>query len=156
MDNKTKSFITHCLWVALVLFVIRYLICSFNSLYDFIGAAGEVISVTVIIIGLYSKLLWRYNPFEKTPKLMGTYSGIIEYNFSGKIEQKDISVTIKQTLFSIKVQISTNEITSNTIVGNLVEENDEYILYYTYITNPKSEYSEKIPFNMAPVDFQLI
>lgn len=87
---------------------------------------------------------------------MGTYSGIIEYNFSGKIEQKDISVTIKQTLFSIKVQISTNEITSNTIVGNLVEENDEYILYYTYITNPKSEYSEKIPFNMAPVDFQLI
>ncbi len=145
MDNKTKKFITQGLWVALVLFVIRYLICNFNSLYDFIGAAGEVISVTIIIIGLYSRFLWQYNPFEKTPKLMGTYNGVIEYNFSGIVEQKDISVTIKQSLFSIKVQITTNEITSNTIIGNLVEENDEYILYYTYITNPKSKYSKENP-----------
>ena len=37
------------------------------------------------------------------------------------------------------MQITTNEITSNTIVANLVEENEEYILYYTYITNPKSK-----------------
>ena len=145
MDNKTKKFITQCLWVALVLFVIRYLTYNFNSLYDFIGAAGEVISVTVIIMGLYSKLLWQYNPLEKTPKLMGKYNGKIEYNFSGIVEKKDISVAIKQSLFSIKVQITTNEITSNTIVGNLVEENDEYILYYTYITNPKSKYSKENP-----------
>lgn len=145
MDNKTTKFITKGLWVALVLFVIRYLICNFNSLYDFIGAAGEVISITVIIMGLYSGFLWRYNPLEKTPKLMGEYNGVIEYNFSGTLEQKDTLVTIKQTLLSTKVQITTNEITSNTIVGNLVEENDEYILYYTYITNPKSKYSKENP-----------
>lgn len=145
MDNKTTKFITKGLWVALVLFVIRYLMCNFNSLYDFIGAAGEVISITVIIMGLYNGVLWRYNPLEKTPKLMGKYNGVIEYNFSGTLEQKDTSVTIKQTLLSIKVRITTNEITSNTIFGNLVEENDEYILYYTYITNPKSKYSKENP-----------
>lgn len=145
MDNRTTKFLTKCLWVALILFVLRYLIRNFESLYDFLGAAGEVISVTIIIMGLYSGVLWRYNPFEKIPKLMGKYEGIIEYNFSGTPEKKKTTVTIKQTLLSIQVQIATNEITSNTILGNLNEENDQYVLYYTYITNPKSKYSDENP-----------
>lgn len=145
MDNKTIKFLSKGLWVALVLFVIRYLLWNFNSLYDFIGAAGEVVSVTIILMGIYSSILWRYNPLEKTPKLMGTYQGIIEYSFNGAAEEKETFVKIKQTLLSIKIQITTNEITSNTIVGNLVEENDEYVLYYTYITNPRSKYSKENP-----------
>lgn len=76
---------------------------------------------------------------------MGVYKGIIKYNFNGAASKKDTLVKIKQTLFSIKVQITTNEITSNTIVGNLVKENEEYVLYYTYITNPKSKYSKENP-----------
>ena len=76
---------------------------------------------------------------------MGKYEGIIEYNYSGKLEKKKTFVIIKQTLFSTKVEITTNEITSNTIVSNLVNENDEYVLYYTYITNPKSKYSLENP-----------
>lgn len=76
---------------------------------------------------------------------MGTYQGIIEYSFNGVAEEKETFVKIKQTLLSIKIQITTNEITSNTIVGNLVEENDEYVLYYTYITNPRSKYSKENP-----------
>lgn len=145
MDNRTTKFLSKSLWLALILFVLRYLIWNFSSLYDFIGAAGEVISVTLFIMGLYSGWLWRYNPFEKVPKLMGTYNGIIEYNFDGKQSRKNTVVIIRQTLLSIKIQIKTNEITSNTIVGNLVEERDEYILYYTYITNPKSKYSKINP-----------
>ena len=62
-----------------------------------------------------------------------------------ELQQKDTFVRIRQTLLSVKVQITTNEITSNTIVANLVEENEEYILYYTYITNPKSKYSKENP-----------
>lgn len=145
MDNRIIKFLSKSLWVALVLFVFRYLIWSFSSFYDFIGAAGEVISVTICIMGLYSGFLWRYNPFEKVPKLMGTYNGVIEYSFGEKRAKKDTVVKIRQTLLSIKIQITTNEITSNTIVGNLIEESDEYILYYTYITNPKSKYSKENP-----------
>ena len=51
----------------------------------------------------------------------------------------------KSPIIPSKIQIKTNEITSNTIVGNLVEEMNEYILYYTYITNPKSKYSKLNP-----------
>lgn len=145
LDNKITKFLSESLWVVLILFVVRYLIWRFNSLYDFIGAAGEVISITIIIMGLYSGLLWRYNPLEKTPKLMGEYKGIIEYNFDGVKAKKDTFVKISQTLLSIKIQITTNEITSKTVVGNLIEENNEYVLYYTYITNPKSKYSKDNP-----------
>ena len=145
LDNIITKFLSKSLWVALVLFVFRYLLWRFNSLYDFIGAAGEVVSITIVIMGLYSSLIWRYNPFEKTPKLMGTYKGVIEYNFNDITSKKDTYVKIKQSLLSIKIQITTNEITSNTIAGNLVEENNEYVLYYTYITNPKSKYSKMNP-----------
>lgn len=145
MDSRIIKLLSKSLWVALALFAIRYLIWNFNSLYDFIGAAGEVISFTIVIMGLYSGFLWRYNPLEKIPKLMGDYEGVIEYSYNGTVVKKDTFVKIRQTLLSIKVQITTNEITSNTIVANLVEENEEYILYYTYITNPKSKYSKKNP-----------
>ena len=145
MDSRIIKLLSKSLWVALALFAIRYLIWNFNSLYDFIGAAGEVISITIVIMGLYSGFLWRYNPFEKIPKLMGLYEGIIEYSYNGTMAKKDTFVKIRQTLLSTKVQITTNEITSNTIVANLVEENEEYVLYYTYITNPKSKYSKENP-----------
>lgn len=49
MDNKIAKFLSKSLWVALILFVIRYLLWSFSSLYDFIGAAGEVISITITL-----------------------------------------------------------------------------------------------------------
>lgn len=145
MDDRIKKFSEKSLWVALILFVIRYLIFQFESLYDFLGAASEVIAVTLILMGAYNCFLWRLNPLEKTPKLMGTYKGHIEYNYNGESSSKDTKVIIKQTLLSIKVQITTNEITSNTIVGNLVVENDNYVLYYIYITNPKSKYSKENP-----------
>lgn len=145
LDNRTIKFLSKSLWVALFLFVIRYLLCSFNSIYDFIGAAGEVISITTILMGIYCSFLWKYNPLEKTPKLMGTYRGVIEYCFNGVVDKKETIVIIKQTLLSIKISIKTNEIISNTIIGNFVEENDENVLYYTYITNPKSKYSKENP-----------
>jgi hypothetical protein len=116
-----------------------------ESPYDYFGASGEAISITIIIMGLYNSVLWKFNPLEKVPSLVGTYIGNIEYNFSGEYETKDITVIINQTSLSVKVRIVTNEITSNTIVGNIIEENDNYILYYTYITNPQSRYGKDNP-----------
>ena len=145
MDNKTINLLSKSLWVALSLFAIRFLLCRFTSIYNFFGAAGEVVSLTTILMLLYCRFLWKYNPLEKTPKLMGTYRGTIEYCFNGAAENKNTTVIIKQTLLSIKISINTNEIISNTIIGNLVKENDENVLYYTYITNPKSKYSKENP-----------
>lgn len=145
MGDHANKFLIKALWAAIALFAFRCLICMPKSSYDCFGAAGEAISVTSILMGLYNAFLWKFNPLEKSPRLTGTYNGHIAYNFSGKNSTKDVTVIITQTALSVKVKIITNEITSNTIVGNLIEENDDYVLYYTYITNPQSKYSKENP-----------
>ena len=88
LETRIIKLLSKSLWVALILFAIRYLIWNFDSFYDFIGAAGEVITITIAITGLYSGFLWRYNPFEKIPKLMGLYEGVIEYSYNGVIAKR--------------------------------------------------------------------
>ena len=145
MDKKITDFLKKCLYVGIIIFTVRWVLFPIDSVYDFLGAASEVISITVLIMGVYCSVLWKYNPMEKTPKIAGSYTGVIEYNIDGVFEKKDTTVIIKQTLLSTKVQIVTNEITSNTITSDLIQENNQYVLYYTYLTSPKSKYSKKNP-----------
>lgn len=145
MEERVSKFLTKGLWVAIALFILLFLILKPTSAYDYFGVAGEAIGIAVIIMGVYNAILWRYNPLEKAPRLMGQYNGHIEYNFTGALESKPVNVIIKQTALTVTVKIVTDEITSNTITSNLVEENDEFVLYYTYITNPRSRYSGENP-----------
>jgi hypothetical protein len=131
--------------MVLVLFVIRCFISEPTSLYDYFGFAGEAIGVAIILMGFYERLLWQYNPLEKIPKIKGEYSGYIEYSYNGTFDKKEATIKIKQSLLSTNVKIITDEITSNTIASSIVYENGEFILYYTYITNPKSKYSKDNP-----------
>lgn len=155
MENNVKNVFTKGLWIYSILFLIRYFLLPIETFYDFIGAAGEVIFITFIIIGVYCKKLWRYNPCEKMPKLEGTYRGKIKYCYNGKMGEKITIVEIRQTLLNTKVKVKTDEITSSTIASSLVEENGEYILYYTYITNPKGQYSDKNPIQYGTCRIQI-
>lgn len=145
MEERIKAFLSKSFWVVVVIFAIRCLIYMPSSIYDFIGCAGESITISVIIMGLYEKWLWRYNPLEKIPKMDKMYNGKIEYNYDGIYSEKETTISIKQSLLTTSVKITTNEVCSNSISSNLVLENSEYILYYTYITNPKSKYSKENP-----------
>jgi hypothetical protein len=145
MEGRIVKFISKGFWVAIALFVLRCLISKPISAYDYFGAAGEAVAIAAILMGAYNAFLWKYNPLEKAPRLMGGYAGQIEYNYTGELETKDVSVVIKQTALTVNVKITTDQITSNTVTSNLVEENDEYVLYYTYITNPKSKHSKENP-----------
>lgn len=145
MGDNTFKFIKKGFWVVIVLFVVRCFISKPASIYDYFGFAGEAISVTLIFMGVYERWLWHYNPLEKIPKIKGEYSGNIEYSFNGTPEKKGASIKITQSLLSTNVKIMTNEIISNTIASNIVSENGDYVLYYTYITNPKSKYSRDNP-----------
>lgn len=145
MKDKYTKFIIKGLWIAFILMIIIYILFPFSTISDFFGNVGKVISITVILMGMYDKIIWKYNPLEKIPRIMGTYCGKIEYSYNGIADEKNVSVNIKQTLLSVNVRIKTNEIISNTIVSDLIEENDQYVLYYTYITNPKSKYSIENP-----------
>ncbi|HHY08835.1 MAG TPA: hypothetical protein GX530_10075 [Corynebacteriales bacterium] len=48
-----------------------------------------------------------------------------------------------------------SEYASTSIVSTIVCENGHYILYYTYITNPKSKYSERNPIQYGTCRLEL-
>ena len=91
MDSKISKLITKSTWLAIAIFVISYLIGYIDVLsflkcetwYDYLGAAGEAISITALLMALYDKVLWRINPFDSTPKLKGSYSGKLIYDYNG-------------------------------------------------------------------------
>ena len=140
-----NKFILKGLWLPVVVFTLRYFLFTPGNIYDYFSAIGESVSISVILLTLYEKILWKYNSLEKTPKIFGVFTGTIEYEYNGERSKKDISIVIKQSLLTTRVKITTNETTSYTIASNLIEENGEYILYYTYITNPKSKFSSDNP-----------
>lgn len=145
MSNTTQKFLVRGLWsVIIIFFIIRYIIGP-ESPYDYYSCIGEAISITILLMGIYERWLWWYNPFESIPKIRGSYTGLIEYCYKGTRDEKEATIRINQSLLTTNVKIITDEITSNSIVSNMVNENGEYILYYTYITNPKMKYSNDNP-----------
>jgi hypothetical protein len=145
MNDSIKKFLIIGLCVAIGLFILFYTITKPTGTYDIINCVSKAISLTVVLMGFYERFLWKFNFLDKTPQINGFYSGTIEYEYNNKPEMKKASIEINQSLLSVRVKIITNEITSSTIVGNLIIENEENILYYTYITNPKSKYSQDNP-----------
>jgi hypothetical protein len=145
MKESQMNYLKKSLWVVAFLIAVRCIIDLPVTLYGWIGSASEAISVCVIVMAIYEKILWRWNPFEKTPKIFGEYSAVLEYESQEGFKKKKIKIFIGQSLLSTSIKIITNEITSNSITGNFVCENGEYVLYYTYITNPKSRYSTDNP-----------
>jgi hypothetical protein len=145
MNEQLKSFLSKSLCIIIILFIIRCFISKSYSLYGLLSNASEAITAALIIMAVYEKFLWRYNPLEKIPRLNKKYDGKIIYDYNGSHNEKEISIFINQTLLSTNIIIKTNEITSNTISSNLLFENGKYVLYYNYITNPKSQYSTQNP-----------
>lgn len=145
MEERIKGFLIKSLWVVIVLFIVRCIILMPETVYDFFGSAGEAISVAVILMFFYEKVLWKYNPLEKIPKLDKEYNGIIEYCYNGENGKKESDIYVKQSLLSVSIKIKTDEINSNSISADFILENNSYVLYYTYITSPKSKVGNKNP-----------
>lgn len=145
MKDNIRSFITKGFWIVGVLLLIRYIISKPTSLNVGFGFLGQTVTITLIIMGIYEQWLWKYNPFEKIPNINGQYLGDIEYTYNGIAGKKKISIVIKQSLLSTSVRITTNEITSSSITSSIVFENEEYVLYYNYLTNPKSKFIKENP-----------
>ena len=145
MEDRVKNYLKIPLYFTLVLFVVMNIVRKPPTLKDVFGCATTSITIAIVIMTVYEKWFWRFNPFTKTPKLQKQYDGKIEYLFEGTQREKSIMIHVNQTLLDTRIKIVTDEITSNLIASRIVYENQEYVLYYTYITNPKNKCSEKNP-----------
>lgn len=143
MKAQQKKLINSCVWIAIVLFIIRCS-CSWKNIvegvsaYELFGFASEAISLVVIVFGLYEKFLWKINPWENTPKLAERYTGTLKSNYDD-VERK-ASLEIKQTLLSIHVTLITGESKSRSLTASIDEILGEMQLTYCYLNTPKAEY----------------
>jgi len=146
MKTQYKSFLTKTMWTAIILFVGRcaiswkVLIAS-PDVYTIFGFAGEVIGITAVIMGLYERWFWKYNPFEKTPVLKKRYTGILKSSYDNTIRKA--SLEVKQTLLSVHVVFISGESKSKSISASIDEILGENQLTYCYLNTPKSEFRHR-------------
>ena len=146
MSEAVVKFLKRISWVLLISFIVR---CAISwseiktgfSLYTIFGYAGEAIAFSSIFAALYEKIIWKYDPLLKWPVLYKEYKGTIKSNYDGT--SRDISVRVKQSLFSVYVFLKTDESNSNAITADIVNRDGEYVLCYSYLNHPKAEVRER-------------
>lgn len=136
MNNSFSRLMKYALSIGAIAMVIFTLISKPN---DFSGWAEYVsysTSIATAFAFLYEKWLWKWNPLEKMPQLKNKYDGTLHYRYNGTEETKPIKIEIDQSLLKVKVKTRTDMSSSSTVMGMIIEENGEHVLYYSYITNP--------------------
>lgn len=100
-------------------------------------ALGYAVSLAALFDIAYDRYLWRYNPFESTPRLYGCYDAIFYSTFNGGTVHPS-KIQIKQTLSTISVYEECSDGYSESVVASLVKQTREgmWHLYYTYRTHP--------------------
>lgn len=128
--------------VAIVSFIFMSLMLEYEDLFKCVTTA---ISVGAITGFAYEKLLWRFNPLEKTPRMDRKYNCSISYGHNKGEGRKVAEVSIRQSLFSINLGFETDEIRSDATSAQLVYRDGGFTLQYIYETHPDGEYLDKNP-----------
>lgn len=149
MKSKIKSLVKISATIAVLCFLLLYYLKKPSSINECWDLILEATGYSTLFIIFYEKILWRFNPLVKIPKLKKEYIGKLSYNFQGVSGEKSIEIFVEQTFLTVKIKLITDEIQSNTITSELLEENGQYVIYYTYITNPYSKYSEGNPIQIG-------
>lgn len=157
MEINYKKYISPLVAVAVIVYLISSWLSKPEVFGDYTACIGYAGTVVGIVIVVYSNWLWKWKVFrsikyEDLPVLASKYEGKIKYRYNGGGE-KPISFTVKQTLFSIRIKMNTDTNRSNTITSALVKERDEYVLYYTYITDPQSAVIQENPIQYGSAKF---
>lgn len=148
MSDEIKHLLKYGFWVGLITLVVLVWIdtqFNFENLWFNIetmrsgtGYIGESFGLSMIFLGLYERLLWRYNPFENHPRLYGKYDGFIESNYNGK--KIGNSVIIDQTLLTCSVKQNTKESFSRSISASIITRDNVDYLVYTYVNDPNANH----------------
>lgn len=137
---KTLGYILLGLFCLRCFISIKALVEAF-SLYDLFSYFGEAISVTTVLGIVYERWLWRIIPTKATPKLKSNYIGTVTPTNSRQPCQARLE--IKQTLFSIKITLYTNESYSFSILADIQESGTFKKIVYCYENRPLATVRER-------------
>ena len=131
MSNKNVKIVCY---LAIVVFCILQLL-QIKTLQ----AVSIAVTVATLIDFFYDRYLWKFCPFEKTPKIYGVYEEESESTYNGG-HKYSAKVTIKQTLSSVHIlEEVEGSGYSESITAALVKNPSDSVwkLYYTYVTRPE-------------------
>lgn len=149
MSSNYNKLIKLSVKIGLALGIILFVLQKPSTLIEYLELIGSTAGYVAILTLLYEKWLWKFNPLSDTPKLKKFYKGYIKFFRDNKWHKKEIEATIDQTFTKVVVKIITDEMISKSLISDIIFENGGFVLYYTYITNPKSEYSKKNPMQIG-------
>ena len=133
MRETLKGYGKYFLGLAIISYVIISIILKDKSILDNLDLA---ITISLILAGIYSSWLWKYNPFEKTPKIYGKYKMTFISTYDNS--KRTMNVTIKQDLISNRIYMNTKESRSESLTSSIVTKKDVCELVYTYQNIPNA------------------
>lgn len=135
MRDELKEYGSYFIGLAIIIYVGLSIFQKDKSILDNISTTT---TITIMIAGVYSKWLWKFNPFDKTPKVYGKYKMTFLSTYD-KLK-RTMDVIIKQDLFSNRIYIKTKESKSESKTSSIITKKDSHELVYTYQNIPnKSE-----------------
>lgn len=146
MNKRIKHLFKIAVISALTLFCL-FLILNLG----FLDSISYSITFSSLMTFIYEKYIWKvrlFNFFNNHPHIEGEYEAEINYLYKGG-GKKEPTVNIKQTFLTVNVELKSDEMTSNSITGDIVEEDGKKILYYSYRTNPKAFFREDNPIKIG-------
>lgn len=158
MKKQIDSLVKKAMWVAIALFVIRCAV-SFEEIktnptvYAFFGYAGEAVGVAAILMILYEKWLWRWDPLAGIPCIKGSYEGSITSTYDSI--KRDASLTVKQSYLSVDVTMSTSESESRSIAASIESVSGVNRLIFSYQNDPKAVVRDRSQIHYGSAMFTL-
>lgn len=141
MAESYSRFTSKCIWFTIIAFCLRCFLSGTRiitefSLYDLYGYAGEAIAFSALVMVLYEKKLWKYNPLEDTPVLKKKYIGKFISTYDD-VERTAV-LEIRQTLLSVNIIFTSGESKSKSIAASIDKILDEWQLTYCYLNVPQA------------------
>ena len=151
MKEVLKKYGSYVLGIAIIIFVSLSILFKNNNFIDNLDGA---ISLTLFLCFIYYKYLWKYNPFDKIPKIYGNYEANLISDFDKK--KRKIKLEIKQDLLSTRIYMESKESKSESISSNLIKEEDGWKLIYAYnnLPNAKERHHSEIHYGTCVLEIK--
>ena len=147
MVERVKKLIKPAIVLASITFIVCCIVKKSSTISDLFSYIGYAITIDTIVFVLYEKYFWKVIPWNRPPILKKKYKGTIEFNYKNDYRTKNIIIEIKQTWATVHIKMKTDINQSSSITADIVSENNQDVLYYSYITSPTAmtEKSNPIP-----------
>ena len=158
MKESYKKFITYCVWMAIIFFVIRCLMSqkdihdcvkaeTWGALaYNVLGYAGEAIGIMFIFMSVFNAYAWKWkwiNILVDMPVLAKKYTGSLVSDREGENKRYDANLEVIQTFLNVSIVLKTKESRSYSVISSIDTVCDSKKIVYVYQNEPNAEIMDR-------------